>query len=550
MLLENDDELTGTSEDSDGSADDETEKQTSSSESSVTNINESSKPVAMIRQPLTCSRITRSSRAKFDNVITVESDCSDKQHDEADVPQAKSSVDPWWYKLYKEEYDWSVEVGCKLEVLLHILKKCNDIGDKLLIFTQSLLSLDLLERFLAEIHRQWLIHQGETIEESPENGSGSRPDLSSYFSDIGENTWVRGFDYERLDGSMNAVVRKQMQHRFNHPANIRLRLFLISTRAGGLGINLIAANRLILFDASWNPSHDVQSIFRSYRFGQTKPAYIYRLIAQGTMEEKIYDRQVTKQSLSLRVIDEQQVGRHFSDADLQALYVFDPDIWIPGDNEKRPTPKLPKDRLLADMLSEFPHLIVSYHEHDSLLAPREDEGLSEIERQEAWREYEDEKKYGMPLAQYQRLLQQQEMAAHSQQQQALNWRMFQQQQQQLIIQQHLQQQQQYPWRMNSGPTPSARVPYLMAPQVPRAPIGPLAPTQTTSVLPSLSQTFEKYRAHLLRTRPSLASDPAQLERIIVSQMMGLMTKNVRTTLPVPMPHFSSPSTSQSRPSSS
>ncbi|XP_076446217.1 uncharacterized protein LOC143283763 [Babylonia areolata] len=303
-------------------------------------------------------------------------EADDQSNDTAESsPQAVSGE--WWAEYVKEEDQHKMEHSGKLMLLFDILRMCEEIGDKVLIFSQSLLSLDIIEYFLEQVDTKFT----EDTQDQPDE------ELKEQFG----KRWVKGEDYFRMDGSTSAQMRQHWASIFNDPDNLQSRLFLISTRAGGLGINLVGANRVIIFDASWNPSHDVQSIFRVYRFGQTKPCYIYRFLAQGTMEEKIYDRQVTKLSLSQRVVDEHQVERHFTAADLSELYAFRPDRL--SDESAKKTLMLPKDVLLAEIMSgEQKDWFVSLHEHDSLLENLVEQELSEEEKKAAWEDYENDKK--------------------------------------------------------------------------------------------------------------------------------------------------------------
>lgn len=128
----------------------------------------------------------------------------------------------------------------------------------------------------------------------------------------------------RLDGTMNVNKRQKLVDKFNDPEGSEF-VFLLSSKAGGCGINLIGANRLVLFDPDWNPAADQQALARVWRDGQKKDCFVYRFIATGTIEEKIFQRQSHKQSLSSCVVDSaEDVERHFSLDSLRELFQYQP----------------------------------------------------------------------------------------------------------------------------------------------------------------------------------------------------------------------------------
>jgi len=131
---------------------------------------------------------------------------------------------------------------------------------------------------------------------------------------------LRNYGYVRLDGSMSIKKRAKVVDEFNNPTSSHF-IFMLSSKAGGCGLNLIGANRLVMFDPDWNPANDEQAMARVWRDGQKKICFIYRMLALGTIEEKILQRQEHKKALSSCVVDqEENVEKHFSLAVLRDLF--------------------------------------------------------------------------------------------------------------------------------------------------------------------------------------------------------------------------------------
>ena len=140
---------------------------------------------------------------------------------------------------------------------------------------------------------------------------------------------------------MTTTKRQKLVDQFNDTSRPEF-VFLLSSKAGGCGINLIGANRLILFDpgkspivrantspshlrslSDWNPAADQQALARVWRDGQKKECFVYRFISTGTIEEKIFQRQASKQALSSAVVDAtEDAERHFSVDMLRQLFQF------------------------------------------------------------------------------------------------------------------------------------------------------------------------------------------------------------------------------------
>ncbi|KAH7934938.1 DNA repair and recombination protein RAD54-like isoform X4 [Rhipicephalus sanguineus] len=195
----------------------------------------------------------------------------------------------------------------------------------------------------------------------------------------------RGYGFFRLDGSMTIKKRAKIVASFNMPSSPEF-AFMLSSKAGGCGLNLIGANRLVMFDPDWNPANDAQAMARVWRDGQRKPCFVYRLVCSGSIEEKILQRQTHKKALSSCVVDsEEDVARHFSAADLRDLFRLDAEEVRSSTHESlscrrcvngieaRPPPE---DADLASDLSQWHHCWARKQSEDHVLRQCWDSGVN------------------------------------------------------------------------------------------------------------------------------------------------------------------------------
>lgn len=150
--------------------------------------------------------------------------------------------------------------------------------------------------------------------------------VSNYTSTLdilGQHLTSMDLPYLRLDGSTPSARRQDLVDVFNRtPASSNF-AFLLSAKSGGAGINLIGASRLVLFDVDWNPATDLQAMARIHRDGQKRPVKIYRFLMAGGMDEKIYQRQVSKMGLADSVVDGKKNEASFTAEELRDLFRLD-----------------------------------------------------------------------------------------------------------------------------------------------------------------------------------------------------------------------------------
>lgn len=185
-------------------------------------------------------------------------------------------------RVLEDLHTMGLEASCKTVFVLSLLRSLVAEGHRTLVFSQSRVMLNILEAAVR----------------------------------------AEGWPLCRIDGGVGAAERAARVATFQSRTDIPI--FLLTSQVGGLGLTLTAADRVIVVDPAWNPSVDSQSVDRAYRIGQKRDVVVYRLISCGTVEDKIYRKQVFKGGLSRTGTEDGEQFRYFSAAELRDMFRLDP----------------------------------------------------------------------------------------------------------------------------------------------------------------------------------------------------------------------------------
>ena len=169
-------------------------------------------------------------------------------------------------------------------------------------FTSQSFKMEAVELLLSAI----LTHTDEQI-----LVISSYTQILDYFGSFCDS---KNWGYFRLDGQTDVSHRQSLVNSFNRRFTAK-RIFILSARAGGVGLNITGASRVVMLEPAWNPAIDLQSIARAWRFGQTRSVFVYRLFVAGSIEEVMLQRQLLKKAIADVAVDHSAMGEGKLDRD-------------------------------------------------------------------------------------------------------------------------------------------------------------------------------------------------------------------------------------------
>ncbi|KAG8532218.1 uncharacterized protein KY384_003859 [Bacidia gigantensis] len=287
---------------------------------------------------------------KADSMPSVRIETPSQVHLQAVIPSvsvnAKALLAPLADSLGSPAHSW------KMNILFEIVKLSVAAKDKVLVVSQYIPALDYVSNQLSEM----------------------------------------GLAYERIDGTLPAQLRQAVTKAFNG-GDVDVNICLISAKAGGVGLNLFGANRVVILDEWFNPMTEHQAIGRSYRIGQQKPVYVYRLMVDGTFEGVLENMSLFKTQLANRVVDKRQPVRNTKKGVRE--YIFQPKMNAREDLERfRGDDPAVLDHLLHDQDCPILNIATteSFHVEDNFqLTPEEAKEAEQMRENQRLRRENPEK---------------------------------------------------------------------------------------------------------------------------------------------------------------